>query len=53
MIGKLKDSRYRMYSENKNPKTGMRRFLGTFRTRAAAQKHERELEYFKNRKRAR
>ena len=41
MIRKLKDGRYRLYSRKKNPKTGKRRNLGTFKTRAAAEKHER------------
>ena len=49
MIRKLKDGRYRLYSLKKDPKTGRRRNLGTFRTRAAAQKHEREVEFFKRR----
>jgi len=40
---------YRLYSKKKNPKTGRRRNLGTFRTRAAALKHEREIQYFKRR----
>jgi hypothetical protein len=31
----------------KDPKTGKRRNLGTFKTRAAAEKHEREVQYFK------
>ena len=30
-----------------NPKTGRRRNLGTFKTRAAAEKHERAVQYFK------
>jgi hypothetical protein len=34
-----------------NPKTGKRHNLGTFSTLAAAQKHEREVEYFKRLKR--
>jgi hypothetical protein len=29
------------------PKTGRRRNLGTFTTRAAAEKHERAVQYFK------
>jgi hypothetical protein len=29
------------------PKTGKRRNLGTFKSRAAAEKHEREVQYFK------
>ena len=47
MIRKLKDGQYRLYSRKKNPKTGRRRNLGTFRTRAAAQKHERAVQYYK------
>jgi hypothetical protein len=47
MIRKLKSGKYRLYSEKKDPKTGKRRNLGTFDTRAAAQKHEREVEFFK------
>jgi hypothetical protein len=38
---------YRLYSRKKNPKTGRRRNLGTFRTRAAAEKHERAVQFFK------
>ena len=47
MIRKLKSGQYRLYSTKKNPKTGKRRNLGTFKTRAAAEKHEREVQYFK------
>jgi hypothetical protein len=47
MIRKLKGGKYRLYSRKKNPKTGKRRNLGTFRTRAAAKKHERAIQYFK------
>lgn len=47
MIRKLKDGRYRLYTRKKNPKTGRRRNLGTFSSRAAALKHEREIQYFK------
>ena len=47
MIRKLKTGEYRLYSRKKNPKTGKRRNLGTFTTRAAAEKHEREVQYFK------
>lgn len=50
MIRKLKSGKYRLYSEKKDPKTGKRRNLGTFNTRAAAQKHEREVEFFKRKK---
>jgi len=49
VIRKLKSGEYRLYSEKKNPKTGKRRNLGTFKTRAAAVKHEREVQYFKSR----
>jgi hypothetical protein len=47
MIRKLTDGRYRLYSRKKDPKTGKRRNLGTFRTRAAATKHERAVQFFK------
>ena len=47
MIRKLKSGEYRLYSRKKNPKTGKRRNLGTFSTRAGALKHEREVQYFK------
>jgi hypothetical protein len=47
MIRKLKSGEYRLYSQKKDPKTGKRRNLGTFKTRAAALKHEREVQYFK------
>jgi hypothetical protein len=30
-----------------DPKTGKRRNLGTFKSRAAAEKHERDVRYFK------
>ncbi|HVT40569.1 MAG TPA: hypothetical protein VHE78_16115 [Gemmatimonadaceae bacterium] len=49
MIRKLKSGEYRLYSRKKNPSTGKRRNLGTFKTRAAAQKHERAVQYFKRR----
>jgi hypothetical protein len=47
MIRKLKSGGYRLYSRKKNPKTGKRRNLGTFKTRQAAERHEREVQYFK------
>jgi hypothetical protein len=49
MIRKLKSGQYRLYSRKKNPKAGRRRNLGTFRTLAAAQKHERAVQFFKRR----
>ena len=47
MIRKLKDGKYRLYSRKVNPKTGKRRNLGTFASRRAAEKHERDIQYFK------
>jgi hypothetical protein len=49
MIRKLKAGQYRLYSSKRDPKTGRRRNLGTFRTRAAAENHERAIQYFKRR----
>jgi len=49
MIRKLKSGKYRLYSRKKDPATGKARNLGTFSTREAAQKHEREVQYFKQR----
>lgn len=47
MIRKLASGGYRLYSRKKNPKTGRRRNLGTFASLAAAQKHERAVQFFK------
>ena len=47
MIRKLSDGKYRLYSRKKNPKTGKRRNLGTFTSKTAAEKHERDIQYFK------
>ncbi len=49
MIRKLPSGEYRLYSLKKNPRTGKRRNLGTFKTRAAAVKHEQEIQFFKRR----
>jgi hypothetical protein len=49
MIRKLKSGEYRLYSRKIDPRTGKRRNLGTFRTREAAQKHERAVQFFKRR----
>jgi hypothetical protein len=46
MIRKLK-SGYRLHSRKIDPRTGRRRNLGTFRSRAAAKKHERAIHFFK------
>jgi hypothetical protein len=47
MIRKLKSGQYRLYSRKADPRTGRRRNLGTFPTRAAAEKHERAVQFFK------
>jgi hypothetical protein len=47
VIRKLKDGRYRLYSRKKDAKTGRRRNLGTFKSRSAAEKHERAVQFFK------
>lgn len=47
MIRKLKSGEYRIYSRNRDEETGHRRNLGTFATREAAERHEREIQYFK------
>jgi hypothetical protein len=49
VIRKLKSGEYRLYSRKINPKTGKRRNLGTFPTRAAAERHERAVQFFKRR----
>jgi len=49
MIRKLTSREYRLYSRKKNPKTGRRRNLGTFKTRRAAEEHERAVQFFKRR----
>jgi hypothetical protein len=49
MIRKLPSGAYRLYSRKKNPKTGKRRNLGTFPTREAALRHERQIQFFKRR----
>jgi hypothetical protein len=47
MIKRLTSGKYRLYSRKRNPRTGRRRNLGTFNSRAAAEKHERAVQYFK------
>lgn len=49
MIRKIKAGGYRLYSRRPDPRTGKRRNLGTFKTRAAAARHERAVQYFKRR----
>jgi len=47
VIRKLKSGEYRLYSRKIDPKTGKRRNLGTFPTRADAERHERAVQFFK------
>jgi len=47
MIRKLSSGKYRLYSRKTDAKTGKRKNLGTFPTRAAAEKHERAVQFFK------
>jgi hypothetical protein len=49
MIRKLASGQYRLYSRKKDPRTGKRRNLGTFASRAAALAHERAVQFFKRR----
>jgi len=49
MIRKLSTGEYRLYSRKRDPKTGKRRNLGTFKTRAQAQQRERAVQFFKHR----
>jgi hypothetical protein len=49
VIRKLASGAYRLYSRKIDPRTGKRKNLGTFGTRAAAEKHERAIQYFKRR----
>jgi len=49
MIRKLRSGEYRLYSRKIDPRTGRRRNLGTFKSRQAAVKHERAVQYFKRR----
>lgn len=46
MIRKLSSGGYRLYSRKKD-KSGRRKNLGTFKSRAAAEKHERDVQFFK------
>jgi hypothetical protein len=48
MIRKLKSGSYRLYSRKKDAQSGRRKNLGTFKTRSAAEKHERAVQYFKH-----
>jgi hypothetical protein len=49
MIRKLPNGHYRLYSRKVDPSNKRRKNLGTFTTRAAAEKHERAVQFFKRR----
>ena len=46
MIRKLKSGQYRLYSRKKDAH-GKRKNLGTFETREAAVRHEKQVQFFK------
>ncbi|MET3501847.1 MULTISPECIES: hypothetical protein [Mucilaginibacter] len=48
MIRKLKSGQYRIYSKKVDPETHKRKNLGTFDSKEAAMKHEKEIQYFKH-----
>jgi hypothetical protein len=50
MIRRLPSGQYRLYSRKRDPRTGKRRNLGTFSTRAAAERHERAVQFFERRR---
>jgi hypothetical protein len=47
VIRKLNSGQYRRYSRKTDTDAGKRRNLGTFDSRDAAEKHERDVQYFK------
>jgi hypothetical protein len=47
MIRKLAAGGFRLLSRKVDPRTGKHRNLGTFRTRAEAERHERQVQFFK------
>jgi hypothetical protein len=47
MIRKLNSGEFRLYSRKKDPRTGKRKNLGTFKSLAAAKRHERAVQFFK------
>ena len=47
VIRKLPSGKYRLYSRKLDARTHRRKNLGTFATRAAAERHERAVQYFK------
>ena len=50
MIRRLSSGKYRLYSKKKDSRTGKRKNLGTFGSRAAAEKHERAVQFFKHKR---
>jgi hypothetical protein len=47
MIRKLRSGEFRLYSRKKDASTGRRKNLGTFKSKQAAEKHERAVQFFK------
>jgi hypothetical protein len=47
VIRRLASGSYRLYSQKRDPRTGKRRNLGTFPSRAAALRRERQIQFFK------
>jgi hypothetical protein len=47
MIRKLPSGGYRLYSRKVDKRTGKRKNLGTFKTREEAERHERQVQFFK------
>jgi hypothetical protein len=47
MIRRLGTRTYRLYTSKPDPRTGRRRNLGTFSSRAAAERRERQIQFFK------
>jgi hypothetical protein len=47
VIRRLASGSYRLYSRKVDPQTGKRRNLGTFFSREAALRHERQIQFFK------
>jgi hypothetical protein len=50
MIRKLASGQSRLYSKKTDPRTGKRKNLGTFETRAEAERHERAVQFFKHKR---
>jgi hypothetical protein len=47
MICKLKSGRHRLSTRKRRARSGKRCNLGTFKSRSAAEKHDRDVHYFK------